>query len=192
MNDVRLDSKEEIHSKIKLEKFDIHQCSPLCFGEILQIERETFDELDDKDILREYSEEMLKKVLQPPHITLGAWYDSVLVGFSVLYYPQTNSENDSEDNLSTFLNGVDITGLKTANNKRCIVKKDFRGNSLQYELGCRLEIYAQKSDVKLMCATVSPKNTYSIKNIQRLGYIYNKRLLMYGSERNLYYKFIQS
>ena len=124
----------------------------------------------------------------PPHVTLGAWYDNTLVAFSILYVPC-----DNEENLSMSLENVDIKGLKTANNKLCIVRKMFRGNSLQFELGRRLESYAHEMGIKLICATVSPKNQYSINNINgilRLGYTYNRTFLSKYGERNLYYKFL--
>ena len=172
--------------KIEIEDFLFKKCDSSCFNEVLVIQSETFDELIETDILRHNSESMLRKCLFPPHVTLGAWYGGVLTAFSILYFPQ----DEDEENLSLYLEKVDVRGLKTANKKLCIVRKDFRGNSLQYELARRLEPYAIEAGVGLICTTVSPKNLFSINSILRLGFTYNRTLIKYGFERSLYYKFI--
>ena len=173
--------------KISIDKITIQRCTPSCIDEILKIQSETFAELEEADILRSNSEQMLRECLFSPHITIGAWYDEKLVAFSILYFP---SDDVPEENLSLCLENVNINGIKSANNKLCIVRKEFRGNSLQCELGRKLESYALESGVGIICATVSPKNTHSIHNVNRLGYTYNRTLSKYGFERNLYYKFI--
>jgi hypothetical protein len=171
--------------KIPFDDFIIRQCNIEQLDEILRIQNETLAELPSVDILRANTVQMLEECLKPPHYTVGAWYDGVLAAFSVLYYP-----HNDEENLSLCLKSVDIAGLKTANNKLCIVRKEYRGNSLQYHLGLLLERQAVSTGVQLMCATVSPKNQYSINNILRLGFTYNRTLKKYGYERNLYYKFL--
>jgi hypothetical protein len=171
--------------KVKLEKFIITECSPNDFDDIKIIQDETIEELTSVDMLRQNTDEMLMECLHTPNVTLGAWYEETLAAFSVLYYPFDDAEN-----LAQYLEGINSTGLKTANNKLCIVRRKFRGNALQYELGHRLDTYAIKSGVKLMCATVSPHNTYSINNVLRLGYVYNRTLQKYNYERNLYYRYI--
>jgi len=171
--------------KIQFEDFVIERCTPKDLKEILEIQNETLSDLPSADILRENTLQMLEECLNPPHLTIGAWYKGVLAAFSVLYYP-----HDDQENLSLYLKSVDVNGLKTANNKLCIVRKDFRGNSLQYRLGMILERHAIDTETKLLCATVSPKNQFSINNVLRLGFVYNRTLNKYGFERNLYYKFI--
>lgn len=171
--------------KIRFEDFIIRQCTPGHLKEVLCLQNETLPDLPSADILRENTPEMLEECLNPPHHTVGAWYKGELAAFSVLYYP-----NNEKENLSLSLKGIDVSGLITANNKLCIVRKKFRGNSLQYNLGLVLERHAASNGTNLLCATVSPKNPYSINNILRLGFVYNNTLLKYGFERNLYYKFI--
>jgi len=171
--------------KIPLEEFSIKKCLPIHLDEILEIQNKALSRLPAMDILRKNTVQMLSDCLNPPHITLGAWHDNILTAFSVLYFPE-----DSEENLARQLVSIDTFGLKTANNKLCIVREDFRGNSLQYNLGLILERYAVEANVKMLCSTVSPKNPYSIRNLTLLGFIYNRTLTKYGVERNLYYKFI--
>jgi hypothetical protein len=170
---------------MKTKDFNIDLCGVSCIGEILRIQAETFADLEDTDILRKNTDEMLLSCLKAPQITLGAWRGGVLAAFSILYFPQDDAEN-----LVVSLDGVDTAGLKSANNKLCIVRKAFQGNSLQYELGLRLEPYALEAGAGILCSTVSPKNPCSIENMLRMGYAYNRTLQKYGLERNLYYKFI--
>lgn len=172
--------------KIPVEEFDISICTTEHFSDIIQIQDEAFETLSSPDLLRKNTAEMLLDCLNPPHVTLGAWYKGELAGISILYYPK----KDESDNLSAFLENVDVKGLKSANNKLCIVRSQYRGNSLQYEMGKILEHMAAKSGVKIMCATAHPDNTYSVNNLLKLGFIYNRTLTKYGLERNLYYKFI--
>ena len=165
--------------------FIIKKCDVSCINQILDIQEEVLHELEGFDILRRNSEQMLRECLESPHITLGAWYGDLLTAFSILYFPHTTTEN-----LSMHLKDINVRGLITANNKLCIVRKEFRGNSLQYEMGCRLEKYAKEKNVNLICTTVAPENLHSENNMKRLGFIYNRTLMRYGSERCLFYKFI--
>lgn len=174
--------------KIPFEKFTIKECGIEHLDEILKMQEEAILTLPSADILRKNTPEMIESCLLKPHITIGAFYEGMLAAISVLYFP-----GDSEEDLSHYLAGIDADGLKTANNKLCIVRERFRGNGLQYKLGVILERYAAEENVKLMCSTVSPKNPYSINNIIKLGFTYNRTLTLdkYGGvERNLYYKFI--
>lgn len=171
--------------KIPFSDFVVRPCTQRDLEDILRIQYEALSDLPSPDILRENTPGMLEECLNYPHFTIGAWYEEKLVAFSVLYYP-----HDDNENLSILLKDVDVSGLESANNKLCIVSKEFRGNSLQYHLGLIIEQHAISKGTNLLCATVSPHNPYSINNIVRLGYIYNRTLIKYGFERNLYYKLI--
>jgi hypothetical protein len=179
------DSGEDNSMKIRFEDFTIKQCTTNHLDEIVRLQDEVLAGLPSPEFLRANTVEMLEECLRPPHYTVGAWYGEILAGVSVLYYPYTDKEN-----LSLSLVTVDASGLKTANNKLCMVRKEYRGNSLQYRLGLLLERHAVETGVQLLCTTVSPKNEYSINNILRLGFKYDRTLIKYGYERNLYYKFL--
>ena len=169
------------------EKFIFGLCNIHDLDEIIKIQDEVFTEEFDTDLLRKNSKNMLKECLSGEHITIGAWHNNLLVAFSILYIPY-----DDEENLANSLVGIDTSKLKTANYKLCIVRKKYRGNSLQYILATKLEQYAKSLGIDLLCVTASPKNTYSIYNITRLGYKYNRTLIKYNLERELYYKFIKN
>ena len=171
--------------KIDFSDFEIKQCGPSDIDDILELQEETLQALDNPELLRRNTPEMLLSCLNSPNVTLGAWYKGELAAISVLYYVDSEAED-----LTKELVGVEFTGLKSANYKLCIVKNDFRGNSLQYRMGKMLVERAKADGVEILCATASPKNPYSIKNIERMGFVYNKTLQKYGFERNLYYNII--
>ncbi len=171
--------------KIARESFEFRPLSEEHLDDILRIQDETIAALPSEDVLRHNTVEMLSECLHAPHITVGAWYEGQLAGFSVLYYP-----SDETEDLSIHLQGVDISGKKAANYKLCIVRPAFRGNRLQYLMALELERYAKENGVQLLCVTASPHNPYSIANLMRLGYTCNRTLSKYGFERNLYYKFL--
>ena len=171
--------------KIDIGEFEIRECNENDIDEILAVQDDAFHHLDNPELLRKNSREMLVECLNKPHLTLGAYYNGELAAFSVLYYPYT-----AEENLAICLENFDYSGISNANYKLCIVKHAFIGNSLQYHLAVRLLEVARKSGVQVVCATASPNNIYSIRNIEKLGFKYNRTLEKYGYSRNLYYKLI--
>ena len=172
--------------KIQFENFTVRECLPESIEEILQIQEETFQTLSCPDFLRKNIPEMLLECLNRPNHTIGAWYNGGLAAFAIFYDPGANNT----ENLSLCLNGVNITGIKPANYKLCMVREAYRGNSLQFYLGMLIEQYAVNAGVGLICATVHPKNIYSVNNLLKLGYTYNCTLKKYGAKRDLYFKFI--
>lgn len=151
-------------------------------GQMLEIQEEAFAEMKDVSLLRRNTPEMLAECLQVPHWTLGAWEGGRLAAFSVLYV----SHEASED-LSLSLQDVEWRG-GAANNKLCIVRPEYRGRGLQLRLGGMIEDEARKRGFALLCATASPLNTYSCRNLEAQGYRKNCCLEKYGFSRNLYYK----
>ena len=176
---------KQLIMKVPIENFEFKQCTSEDLNRILEIQDQAFMHLGSPNLLRKNTPEMFLECLQAPNVTLGAWYENKLIAFSVLYFP-----NDDRESLVTELEGINIDGLASANYKLCIVDRDFRGNSLQYELCMRLLQHASKGNIDIVCATASPDNMYSIANVEKLGFLYNRTLSKYGYERNLYYKFL--
>lgn len=171
--------------KIDFNEFVIRKCTKKDLSEILKLQEETLERLSDSDILRKNTVEMFEECLRHPNITLGAWYGDELAAISVLYYVSCEAED-----LKMLLQNVDCAEKKSANYKLCIVRDKYRGNSLQYKMGMMLIKAAVEDGVEILCSTASPKNPYSINNILRLGFSYNRTLQKYGMERNLYYNIL--
>lgn len=171
--------------KLDLSKFEFRECNESDIDEIMAVQDDAFAHLENPELLRKNSREMLLECLNKPHYTVGAYYNGELAAFSVLYYPYTEAEN-----LTGNLLDVDYYGMRYANYKLCIVKHAYIGNSLQYHLANKLLERAEADGVKIICATASPDNVYSIRNIEKLGFKYNRTLEKYGYSRNLYCKIL--
>ena len=171
--------------KHPIHEFEFKLCTLADLDRILEMQEDALAHLASPNLLRKNTVEMLAECLQPPHVTIGAWYDGRLVAFSVLYVPTVEDER-----LDTALEGVSIDGLTAANYKLCIVDRAFRGNGLQYALGMRLIETAREMGVQILCVTASPDNSHSIANVERMGFTYNRTLGKYGFDRNLYYKLL--
>lgn len=173
--------------KIKENEFTYRVLTGDDLGEVLKLQDTVYNALADKRWLRKNTEEMLSFCLEEPNYTVGAFYGGRLAALSVLYVPLPD---DTKEMLATSLEGIDITGIRHANYKLCLVDPEFRGNGLQRILEKKLEAKAKQSGITLMCATVSPDNIYSVHNIERAGYRLNREFEKYSLKRRLYYKFI--
>ncbi len=165
-------------------EFEFRQCKESDLDQILFIQEEAFRNLDNTDLLRRNTPEMLTACLDEPHYTLGVFHQDKLIAFGILYdglQSEENIGNDigiSEDNLSEVINF-----------KLVIVLPDYRGNSLQKKIINHLSEKAVEKGKKIICATVSPDNVHSIRNFENAGFILHCVKTKYGGlKRNIYYK----
>lgn len=172
--------------KLDITRLDIRECHKEDLAQLLALQEDAFAHLENPDLLRRNTADMLRECLCPPHVTLGAFHNGELVAVTVLYVPEEDAEK-----LTPYLENVPCDGMASANYKLCIVRHDYRGNGLQYELGKRMEDYATARGFEILCATASPLNTHSVRNIERLGFSYNRTTEKYGLTRNLYYKLLR-
>lgn len=172
--------------KINSSKFVYKKCTQENLAEICNIQEEAFACIENPDILRRNSQEILKECLEEPHYTVGAFFNGELAGFAVLYDGGHTKENIGRDI------GIEEDRLDTVKNmKLVIVRPKYRGNNLQIKLTSFLENIAAENGAKIICATVSPYNIYSMRNFEALGYKLHSCKMKYGGlKRNIYYKYI--
>ena len=171
--------------KLNLEEFTFLSLKNEYVDEILSLQARVFHALPSPELLRKNSAEMFLECTESPNDTLGVFHEDRLCAVGILYVPK-----DETEDLSHLLLDVAIEKMRSANYKLCMVDVEYRGNGLQIELGKRLEQRAKEKKIDLLCATVSPLNEYSLKNMQSLGYVRNRTLQKYGMTRELFYKFI--
>lgn len=170
--------------KIPVEKFNFRRCTIDDLDSVCELQEKAFGVITNPEILRRNSREALASCLMEPHYTLGAFYGGELAAFMVLFIG-----GDTEENLGLDLGLSGEELLLTANMKLVIVSPDFRGNGLQCILTKKLEAIAKGEGFHTLCATISPKNIYSIKNFEACGFNYHSRKTKYGGlERNIYCK----
>ncbi len=181
-----LPKERGMNMKLAANEFEFIRCDEDSLEEICAIQEEAFRTLDNPELLRRNSKEVLHACLMEPHTTLGAYYGGRMAAFAVLYVAKDSTENLGRDI------GVTEEELSTvANVKLVIVRKEFRGNGLQKLLTQRLEEFARDQGIQTLCATVSPANDYSIRNFEALGYRFYACKTKYGNlKRNIYVKSI--
>lgn len=164
--------------------FNFKKCTIENIDEICEIQEIAFQNLTDTNLLRRNTREVLQTCLFDPHYTLGVFHKDKLIAFAVLYDGQNTIENIGRDI------GIAEENLNfVVNFKLVIVLPDYRGNGLQQELIHKLEAIAKANNKRIMCATISPFNTYSIKNFERSGFKFHSKKTKYGNlERCIYYK----
>lgn len=169
--------------KLPAARFEYKKCSPPHLADMLEMQREALESMQKGD-LRKNSKAALEECLYPPHITLGAFFEETLCAFCVLYFAGTGKESLGRD-----LGLPEDELKKTANIKLVIVRQKFRGNGLQAALMQRLEKEAGLAGINALCATVSPNNPASIRNLEACGFTFTKELEKYGGlTRRLYFK----
>lgn len=151
--------------------------------QLLEIQEETFEFAEknnvDPDFLRRNTYETLAVCFGGQSLVLGAFYEEKLIAFGILYVAGKTDENLAKD-----IDGVeDIT--TNANVKLTIVRPDYRGNSLQYELISRLGEYAKNQGFIWLSSTVSPANPWSQNNLKRCGFEVHKILKKYGGMQRI-------
>ena len=170
---------------MEIEDLEIRPCGEDTLAEVLKLEAKVLEQLERPDMLRRNTVSMWHTCLLPPHVCLGAWAGHTLAALAVLYVPQ---EGDPEA-LAPLLQTFRAEGHQSAHFKICLVHPDWRGHHLQVTLGKQLHAEARRRGFDLLCATASPHNAASIKNLQRLGYLADHKMRKYGFERIIFYYF---
>ncbi len=162
------------------------KCTDHDFPRLLSLQETIFATLPDAALLRHNTPEMLRSCLADPHITIGAWDGDTLAAASILYLPQY----PAEDLALAYAPDLPDTGVfaRRANNKLCMVLPAYRGHHLQLHLGWMIEQEAYQRGIRVLCATASPHNAASCRNLERQGYRLHCQIVKYGYLRNLYVK----
>ncbi len=151
--------------------------------DILDIQEEAFCAMQDSANLRRNTPETFGVCFEEPSVALGVYHEEKMIAFGMLY-----CAGEDEENLGRSLD-TPIDLMSVANVKVIIVRPAYRGNGLQRYLISLLESHAVKNGYKVLMATVSPDNEYSMNNFLALGYKCVKVLKKYGGlQRALLYK----
>lgn len=152
---------------------------------MLAMQEEVINGLANKELLRRNTYETLEVCFNDKSLILGAFIREKFVGFGIMY-----AAGNDEENLAYLLDG-DVDVLQFVNAKLIMVKEPFRGLGIQRELLVAMVKHAEKNGFSGICATVSPFNTYSMRNLELTGFSEIKRVKKYGGmERILYCKML--
>lgn len=131
------------------------------------------DMVDPDQFIPNEKAEMLDNITN--HLTIGVWVEQEPIALAIVHYAGT-----SKKNYANYLNVPESDKELWANADTVIVDPVWRGNGLQQRL---VEAFCQwrKPEIIGMGCTVSPKNQYSLKNMQDCGFQINGRRIMYGT-----------
>ncbi|HUM84384.1 MAG TPA: GNAT family N-acetyltransferase [Lachnospiraceae bacterium] len=177
----------ELYSEVdcietKHGRLNVRQCREADLDSILELQDAVFKFLENQDVLRRNTPQILRQCLQEPNFTVGVYDRERLVGLAVLVEP-SGGETDLRKNLKCH------TVEKAADFKLVMVRKEYRGLGLQHFLMQLLEEKAAAKGYKYLCVSVSPDNIYSRRNIIGAGYEFDHREKLYGGlDREVYVK----
>lgn len=157
-----------MRQRIGLEKnaLEIRPCQEKELDELMLLQERICKGMGQSDLFAITSREDNKRLLKEPNVILGVYDKERLIA-----YGSVGFLGDSPDNL-----GWDL-GWTLKEVRRCavldtiVVDEEYRGLGLQRELIRRCVEYAMKKvpQCKIL-ATVSPRNIYSLRNVQAEGF----------------------
>lgn len=173
-NTIRAKRKEGLEVTLTLKKLDKSYIEP-----IIQLQEEILAGIDNPEIFVPTSEEEFHKRFEEDATFLGYVTEEnelvALIIFLKLGYDPDNYGYDLDLEGEILL---DVGQVDTV-----LVKESYRGNNLQYILGQAAEGLAKEVGAKILCATVSPYNPFSLNNFKKLGYEIKKDKMKYGGVR---------
>nr|WP_307990297.1 GNAT family N-acetyltransferase [uncultured Niameybacter sp.] len=171
---IKVKRKDGLEVTLTLEKLDKSYIE-----KIIQLQEEILGGIDNPEIFVPTSKEEFHERFETDATFLGYVTEEneliALIIFLKLGYDPDNYGYDLDLEGEVLL---DIGQVDTV-----LVKEDFRGNNLQYILGQAAEALAREVGSKILCATVSPDNPFSLNNFKKLGYEIKKDKLKYGGVR---------
>ncbi|MBQ0066324.1 MAG: hypothetical protein KBT48_11235 [Firmicutes bacterium] len=144
--------------------------------QIMLLQDQVFEDLkENASILRRNTREMFDLCLRNPNLTLGMYDKDALIGIAILV-----DVKGSEEDLSLHLQKEYCLPVRPVNFKLAMVKKEYYGIGFQKTMLILLEKVARERGYNLMCATVSPKNIHSKKNLLEFGFVVDHTEEKYG------------
>ncbi|MEG0856758.1 MAG: GNAT family N-acetyltransferase [Terrisporobacter sp.] len=147
--------------------------------EILLFQEDILKEIKDKKIYAVTSREEFEQYFLNKDTILGIYTDEkklIAMGVYARY-------GCSEENYGFDLGIKDKELLTVGQIDSVAVSQAFRGNKLQKIICKELENICKEEGFKIICTTVSPSNTYSLKTFEELRYKIIKEKLKYGGIR---------
>lgn len=172
---------------MKLGAWDIRFCTEGDLPAILSLQEVVFDALgDQRDLLRRNTPETFVRCLHAPNFTLGVFDGGELIALSIM-----EDARGRDDDLGTRLKRHKLSDY--ADYKLAFVHPAYRGHGLQRSLMALIEDIAFKRGYRWLCASVSPDNEFSRRNIEAQGFELDSRAELYGGlEREIFVKRISA
>ena len=175
MNDI-IEIKNKKGSKIKviLKKLDLSY-----MDKIMKLQQEVVEGLENKEVYYSSTRKEFGKIIKELGEIIGyVTLEDELISLGVYCKFGFDKENYGYD---IGLKGNEL--LKVGHIESTIVKEEYRGNNLQKAMCLKLEEIGKNKGSKIMMATASPYNPYSVNTFKNLGYEIVKDKIKYSGLR---------
>jgi len=145
---------------------------------IMELQEEVYNGLEDKQLFAKTDKEDFIKSFEKGKVIGCLDEEGKLIAMGVYLKNGYDKENYGYD--------LDLEGeilLKIAQIETTVVREEYRGNNLQRRICEKIEEIAKAEGMKLLTATASPYNKYSVNTFLSLGYEIKKDKLKYGGLR---------
>ena len=171
---LRLKRKDEVDVKVELKELTISY-----LDKIMELQKIIIDGLENKELYADTEREEFEEYIKKNGKILGCvTEDDELIAMGVYAKKGYDKSNYGYD---IGLDNEEL--LKVGQIESTVVKEEYRGNKLQKIICEELEKIAVKEDTKILCATASPYNEFSVNTFKSLGYEIKKDKLKYGGLR---------
>lgn len=138
--------------------------------QILQLRNEIWEDLENKTLFAQSSDFYISDALQNG-FGFGVWQKDCLIA-CVLCRHQNGT-------YAELLQYSESQKAKTIELEDVFVKKTYRGKGLQRYLVQQVQEYAKKINKSIILVTVSPQNSFSLKNFEDMGYCIKRCCTLY-------------
>ena len=155
----------------------IRLCTPEDLDDIMDLQERICASMPRPDLFVATCREENASYLAEPNVIFGTYDHDRLIAYASLAFPEKAS-----DNLGWDLGWDEDTVRRCAKLDTIVVDPAYRGYGLQRTLISHCLSYAKAPDPDcFVLTTVSPANTYSLRNVQSEGFQILKRMTKYGS-----------
>ena len=156
---------------VKLDKSDIKS--------ILKLQDIIIEKLENKELYAATNEEEFLDIIQNKGTIIGVkTEEDALIAMGVFL---KNNYDDHNYGYDIGISGDDL--LSVGQIESTVVLPNFRGNKLQQTICEALENIAKENNTKVITATASPYNEFSVNTFLKLGYEIKADKLKYGGLR---------
>lgn len=171
---LRLKRKDEVEVKAELKELTISY-----LDKIMELQKIIIDGLENKELYADTEREEFEEYIKKNGKILGCvTEDDELIAMGVYAKKGYDKSNYGYD---IGLDNEEL--LKVGQIESTVFKEEYRGNKLQKIICEELEKIAVKEDTKILCATASPYNEFSVNTFKSLGYEIKQDKLKYGGLR---------
>lgn len=173
-NILKLKRKDGVEVEAELKELSISY-----LDKIMELQKIIIDGLENKELYADTEREEFEEYIKKNGKILGCvTEDDELIAMGVYAKKGYDKSNYGYD---IGLDNEEL--LKVGQIESTVVKEEYRGNRLQKIICKEIEKIAVKQDTKILYATASPYNEFSLNTFKSLGYEIKKDKLKYGGLR---------